>query len=136
MIKSRVRKFIPKWALSVYHYCVALLAAAWYRFPSKPVVVRGVTGTKGETITANFIWAVLQAGGKRTGLTGTAVLRLADRQMLNPYHMTMPNPFGIQRFLRELVEEGCTYCVIETTSEGMAQWRHVGIWYDIAVFTN
>ncbi len=122
--------------LSAYHYCMARLAAMWYGFPSRRMVVIGVTGTKGKTTAANFIWAVLEAAGKPAGLLSTAVIRIHDRQMLNPYHMTMPAPFTLQRFLREMADEGCTYCVVETTSEGLAQWRHAGIWYDFAVLTN
>ena len=135
-IKAFLRKLFPRWLLSLYHYAQARTAAAWYGFPSRRMVVIGVTGTKGKTTTANFIWAVLEAAGKRAGLLSTAIIRIHDRQMLNPYHMTMPAPFTLQRFLREMADEGCTYCVIETTSEGLAQWRHAGIWYDFAVLTN
>ncbi len=35
-----------------------------------------------------------------------------------------------------MIKEGCRYCLVETTSEGIQQSRHVGIHYDIAVFTN
>jgi len=35
-----------------------------------------------------------------------------------------------------MVQSGCQYAIIETSSEGIAQYRHVGIDYDIAVFTN
>lgn len=135
-MKAFIRKFLPRWLLSLYHYAQARAAAMWYGFPSRQMVVIGVTGTKGKTTAANFIWAVLEAAGKRTGLLSTAIIRIHDRQMLNPYHMTMPAPFTLQRFLREMADEGCTYCVIETTSEGLAQWRHSGIWYDFAVLTN
>jgi UDP-N-acetylmuramoyl-L-alanyl-D-glutamate--2,6-diaminopimelate ligase len=100
------------------------------------MVIIGVTGTKGKTTAANLIWAVLDAGGKRAGLISSALIRIGDRQMLNPFHMTMPGPWTLQRLLREMAEEGCTHCVLETTSEGLAQWRHVGLWYDIGVLTN
>jgi UDP-N-acetylmuramoyl-L-alanyl-D-glutamate--2,6-diaminopimelate ligase len=136
MFKSKLRKLIPKWAFSIYHYLQARLAAARYGYPSRRMVVIGVTGTKGKTSAANFIWAVLAAGGKKAGLVSTAVIRIDDRQMLNPYHMTMPSPFVLQGLLREMADEGCTHCVVETTSEGLAQWRHVGMWYDIAVLMN
>ncbi|MBM3256855.1 MAG: UDP-N-acetylmuramoyl-L-alanyl-D-glutamate--2,6-diaminopimelate ligase [Candidatus Liptonbacteria bacterium] len=135
-MKKTIRSFTPRWVLSAYHYLRAFAAAGWYKFPSRGMVVIGVTGTKGKTTAANFLWAVLQAGGKQTGLISTALIRVGDKQMLNPYHMTMPGPFELQKFLRLMVNEGCTHCVIETTSEGLAQWRHIGIWYDVAVFTN
>ncbi|MCR4328785.1 MAG: UDP-N-acetylmuramoyl-L-alanyl-D-glutamate--2,6-diaminopimelate ligase [Patescibacteria group bacterium] len=135
-IKKTLRRIIPQWALSLYHYGMARIAEVRYGFPSRKIVVIGVTGTKGKTTASNFIWAVLTAGGKKTGLLSTAVIRIGDRQMINAYHMTMPGPFTLQRFLKDMVDDGCTHCVIETTSQGLAQWRHVGIWYDVAVFTN
>ncbi len=136
MMKSKFKKLLPRWALSAYHCIKAYYAAAWNKFPSRGMVIVGVTGTKGKTTTANYIWAVFTAGGKRTGLVSTAIIRMGDKQMLNPYHMTMPGPFVLENLLRVMKEEGCTHCVIETTSEGLAQWRHIGIWYDIAVLTN
>jgi UDP-N-acetylmuramoyl-L-alanyl-D-glutamate--2,6-diaminopimelate ligase len=38
--------------------------------------------------------------------------------------------------LRAMVDAGCTYAVIETSSQGIVQSRHIGINYDVVVFTN
>lgn len=135
-IKSKIKKLIPEWLISFYHLALAVLAAFYYGFPSKKMVVIGITGTKGKTSAANFIWAVLNSAGFRAGLMGTANIRIGDIEMPNKYHMTMPGRFILQRFLGEMVKAGCEYCVVETTSEGIKQWRHWGIYYDIAVFTN
>lgn len=134
--KKVVRGLVPEWLLSIYHYLLALAAAIRYGFPSRRVVIIGVTGTKGKTSTANFIWSCLSAGGMKTGVITTANIRIGDREILNAYHMTMPSPFTIQRLLRQMVDAECTHCVIETTSEGLKQHRNVGIEYDIGVFTN
>ncbi len=122
--------------ISFYHFCVAALAAFWYGFPSKKMIVIGITGTKGKTSAANFIWSVLNAADFKTGLIGTANIRIGDIEMLNKYHMTMPGRFILQKLLKRMAGAGCKYCVVETTSEGIKQWRHFGIFYDIAVFTN
>lgn len=119
-----------------YHYVVALFAALYYGFPSRHMVVIGVTGTKGKTSTANFIWSVLHAADMKAGLLSTVNIKIHDREMLNPFHMTMPGRFRIQKFLYEMKRRGITHSVIETTSEGIKQSRHSGIAYDIAVFTN
>ena len=99
-------------------------------------MVIGVTGTKGKTSTANFIWSVLMAGGHRTGIISTANIRIGEKEFLNPRHMTMPGRFVIQKLMAEMVKNGCQYCVVETTSEGLKQHRQVGIYYNIGVFTN
>ncbi|MBU1890619.1 UDP-N-acetylmuramyl-tripeptide synthetase, partial [Patescibacteria group bacterium] len=41
-----------------------------------------------------------------------------------------------QALLRKMVREKCDYAIIETTSEGIKQYRHWGIYYDVSVFTN
>ncbi len=135
-MKKAFRTLIPERLLSLYHYFLALAAAVWYGFPSRHIVPIGITGTKGKTSTANFIWSCLSAGKILTGIITTANIRIGDREILNAYHMTMPGPFTIQRLLREMVRAGCTHCVIETTSEGLKQHRETGLQYDIAVFTN
>ncbi len=131
------KKILPPWLLSLYHFCIAHLAALRYLYPSRSMIVIGVTGTKGKTTTANFIWSCLSAGGCNTGLISTANIRIGkDEESLNHFHMTMPGRFHIQRIMKEMKEAGCTHCIIETTSEGIKQWRHAGIFYDIGLFTN
>ncbi|MBI4253038.1 UDP-N-acetylmuramyl-tripeptide synthetase [Candidatus Uhrbacteria bacterium] len=135
-MKKILKRALPHRWLSAYHYLTALLAAIAYGFPAKKMIVIGVTGTKGKTTTANFIWACLMAGGYKTGMIGTANIRIGEREFLNSYHMTMPGRFIIQKLMAEMVKSGCTHCIVETTSEGIKQYRHIGISYDIGVFTN
>ncbi len=131
-----LKRLVPEPLRLLYHYAFGHFAAFVYRYPSRHMVVIGVTGTKGKTTTANFIWACLEAAGCRAGLIGSANIRIHNREMLNPYHMTMPGRFTLQHLLADMRKAGCTHCVVETTSEGTKQWRHLGIWYDAAVFTN
>lgn len=135
-MKKLIQKFLPDTFLLFYHYLVAVLGALLYGFPSKKMIVIGVTGTKGKTSTINFIWSCLNAGGYKTGMISTANTRIGEKETLNMRHMTMPGRFAIQKMLAQMVRVGCTYCIIETTSEGLKQYRHIGIDYDIAIFTN
>jgi len=48
----------------------------------------------------------------------------------------MPGRWKIQKFLAEAVRAGCQFVVLEITSEGIKQKRHLGIKFDAAVFTN
>ncbi|MFA4954797.1 MAG: UDP-N-acetylmuramoyl-L-alanyl-D-glutamate--2,6-diaminopimelate ligase [Patescibacteria group bacterium] len=135
-LKKLLKKILPTGALSYYHLALAHVAAAFYGYPSEKLTIVGITGTKGKTTAANFIWACLQAAGHKTGLIGTANIRLGDEERLNEYHMTMPGPLVMQKLLAEMVKAGCTHAVFEVTSEGVNQWRHAGINFDFAVFTN
>ncbi|HYC34472.1 MAG TPA: UDP-N-acetylmuramyl-tripeptide synthetase [Candidatus Paceibacterota bacterium] len=135
-MKSLIRKFTPKWLLSFYHYSLALLSNLVYMMPSRKLIVIGITGTKGKTSASNYIWSVLQSGGIKTGILTTANIRIGEWEEDNSYHMTMPGRFFAQRMLRRMVKEGCEVAVVETTSQGIAQFRHLGIRYDVAIFTN
>ena len=135
-MKNIIKKIIPEKILIRYHYCIAHVASWWYGYPSRKMAVIGITGTKGKTSTANFIWSVLSAGGYKTGLIGTANIRTGDKEIMNPYHMTMPKPFVLQRILRDMYRAGCTHVIMEATSEGMKLGRHIGIDFDIGIFTN
>ncbi len=135
-MKKLLRKLIPENALLQYHRAMAWVAALVYGFPAKKLIVIGVTGTKGKTTTANFVWSVLMAGEIKTGIITTANIRIGNQEVMNKYHMTMPGRFVIQKQLRRMVQEGCWVAIVETTSEGLKQYRHTGVYYDIGVFTN
>ncbi len=135
-MKEQIKKLIPEFALSTYHRMRGLHAAFKNGFPAKNMIVIGVTGTKGKTSTANYIWSVLHAGGYSTGLISSANFRIDAHEESNPYHMTMPSPYIIQKKIREMRKKDVTVLVIEMTSEGMKQYRHIGVPVDIAVFTN
>ncbi len=135
-MKSFLKKIIPASLVIAYHKLQAFCAAVYYRFPTKKLVVVGITGTKGKTSAANYVWSVLTAGGKAAGLIGTANIRIGTEERLNTHHMTMPGPWILQKLFREMVSKKCTHVVLEATSEGMKYYRHIGILFDTAIFTN
>lgn len=50
--------------------------------------------------------------------------------------MTMIGRFALQRLLRRMANAHCQYAIIETTSQGIEQFRHIGINFDIVLCTN
>lgn len=135
-MKSLLRKIIPKFAIRWYHLVLVELAALWYGYPSKEMVIIGVTGTKGKSSTSYLIAKILEGAGHKVGLTSTVLFKINEKEWLNPYKMTMLGRFALQKLLREMVKSGCEYAVVETSSEGILQSRHRGIDFDVAVFTN
>src|SRR3990167_3479770 len=105
-MKKLLKKLLPEKFVLAYHYFVALFATLYYGFPSKKMIVIGVTGTKGKTSTINFIWSCLTAGGCKTGIISTANIRIGEKEFLNKYHMTMPGRFTIQKLMAQMIKNG------------------------------
>jgi UDP-N-acetylmuramoyl-L-alanyl-D-glutamate--2,6-diaminopimelate ligase len=137
---SRIKHYLPKFLLRallpVYHFSLALLGATIYGFPSRKLVVIGVTGTKGKTSTTEILNNIFEANGASTAVLGTLRFKIGERSDRNLRKMTMPGRFFVQKFLRDAVREGCTHAIIEMTSEGAVQFRQRFIDMDALIFTN
>lgn len=120
----------------IFHFLIPQLADYYYGFPGKKMIVIGVTGTKGKSTTCRYIASVLEAAGHKVGLMSTVEFQIGDKKWLNDKKMSMLGRGAIQKMLSEMVKAGCKYAVVETSSEGILQFRHLGVHYDIAVFTN
>jgi len=55
-----------------YHFVIAWLAAYYYAFPSRRLIVIGVTGTTGKTSTVSLLASILNDNGYPAGYTSTA----------------------------------------------------------------
>ncbi|MFH1620583.1 MAG: UDP-N-acetylmuramoyl-L-alanyl-D-glutamate--2,6-diaminopimelate ligase [Patescibacteria group bacterium] len=131
-----IKKIIPASLLDVYHLVLSWIAAVLYRHPSKKLIVVGVTGTNGKTTTSYLVSKALESVSDKTGCATTALFKIGEKEWLNDTKMTMLGRFELQRLLRDMLKAGCTYAVIETSSQGILQHRHRNIEYDVAVFTN
>jgi UDP-N-acetylmuramoyl-L-alanyl-D-glutamate--2,6-diaminopimelate ligase len=97
----------------------------------------GVTGTDGKTTTSNFIYHILQAAGLRTGMISTVNAQIGDEVLDTGFHVTTPEAFDTQRYLRQMVDAGLSHAVLEMTSIGLVQQRGARPReFDIAVVTN
>lgn len=139
-ILRKIEKLIPKKLYKagqpIYHFLLAIVGMIIYRFPARKMIMIGVTGTKGKTSTANFIYSVLSETGEKVGLISTANIKIGEKDIVNKYHMSMPGRFILQKFFRKMKNEKCKYVVCEVTSEGIKQFRHLGLFLDISIFTN
>lgn len=145
-----VKKLIPKSVFTffqpTYHAILAYAGALLYGFPSRKLKVIGVTGTKGKSTVVYLISKLLEvqlpsreklnfrSGG--VAVCGSLGFKIKDKEWPNTLKMTMPGRFRLQKLMAEAVKAGCEYFVLEVTSEGIKQKRHLGIIFDCAVFTN
>ena len=138
-ILSIIKKYIPKKIFKllqpIYHYFMAWLAAFFYGFPSEKIIVIGVTGTTGKTTSTYLIAETLKGAGYKVGYTSTAMFNNGKKEWLNNKKMTMVGRFFTQKMLKDMVKNKCHFAIIETTSEGVVQFRHRFINYDFLVFT-
>ncbi len=135
-MKKILKKIIPSKALSFYYLLYPLLGVLWYRFPSKKLIVIGITGTNGKTTVAHFTADILKEAGFAVATMSSVYFEIKGKQKKNMLKMTMPGRLKLQKFLRQAVNSGCQYAVLEVTSEGIKQFRHKFIDFDIAVLTN
>lgn len=120
----------------LYHKCRAIMANITYGFPSRNMVVIGVTGTNGKTTTCNIIAKALRESGKKICMFTTVNIIIGDEEYTNETKMTSPDAFELQRILKIAKNEGCEYAIIETASHGIKMHRIWWIDYDICVLTN
>jgi UDP-N-acetylmuramoyl-L-alanyl-D-glutamate--2,6-diaminopimelate ligase len=109
---------------------MARLAAAFFDFPSRELVMAGVTGTNGKTTVTHLLAAIFEAAGLSAHVIGT----LGGAR-------TTPEATELQPILAELRDvrraSGIPAGVaMEVSSHALVQSRVDGIHFDVAVFTN
>jgi UDP-N-acetylmuramoyl-L-alanyl-D-glutamate--2,6-diaminopimelate ligase len=116
---------------------LGLLAAAYHDFPSREMLVIGVTGTDGKTTTSTLIHSILKlATGGTAGYISTIAADLGGVTTDTGLHVTTPGAPQVQGYLAQMRDNGLTHAVLEMTSHGLAQGRLNGVDIDAAVITN
>ncbi|MCD5396540.1 MAG: UDP-N-acetylmuramoyl-L-alanyl-D-glutamate--2,6-diaminopimelate ligase [Candidatus Pacebacteria bacterium] len=135
-MKKIIKKFVPAFLLSWYHFLLAFLGAFFYGFPSKKIKVIGVAGTDGKSTVVSLITKILEKAGYKVASISSIRFKIGAKEWQNTLKMTMPGRLKIQKFLREAVKAKCQYAVLEVTDEGIKQYRHRYIDFQVAVLTN
>ena len=132
-----LRNHIPhSWVNTLRHYPTALLAAAYYQYPSRLLFIIGITGSDGKTTTTNGIYHLLQTANLKTGMLSTISAKIGNQNINTGLHVTTPDPWPLQKLIKSMVDHNAKYAVLETTSHGWAQHRLFGTNFDIGVITN
>ncbi len=121
---------------ALWHFPLAVFAAIYFGFPARKLKVIGITGTNGKTTTTQLTMKILQEAGKKVAMASTINFVMDGEEKVNVSKFTTLSSWQLERFLREAVDIGCEYAVIETSSHAIDQYRIFGIPYEIAVMTN
>lgn len=111
-----------------------VLAARFYRDPSKEMFCFGVTGTNGKTSITYMIESILGRYKIPVGVLGTVNHHLGEQVW--PSDMTTPDPISLQQRLREMREAGAKAIAMEVSSHALAQSRADAVQWNAAIFTN
>ena len=122
-------------AVLPYHLAQSIAANLKYHSPAKKLRVIGVTGTNGKTTTCFMIWNMLNQAGFRTGLMTTVAWGI-DKLKPELGHMTTVDANTLNRRIAEIKNQDAEFLVLEVTSHALAEFRTLGIPFEIAVFTN
>ena len=125
---------VPNIIVSNTKRAMAVLADAIYHQPSKKLHLIGITGTNGKTTTSHIIEKILADFGKKTGLIGTMYMKLGQTKF--EVKNTTPESLTLQRYFKQMVDEGIEATVMEVSSHALDEGRVHGCDFDVAVFTN
>lgn len=133
----RVQKLIPHFFVNFFkHLPLAVLANLSNGFPARGITVIGVTGTDGKTTTVNMIYKILKDAGEPVSMVSTINAVIGGKSYDTGFHVTSPNPFMVQKFLRQAKKNKDRYFILEVTSHALDQFRTFGVHFNIGVVTN
>jgi UDP-N-acetylmuramoyl-L-alanyl-D-glutamate--2,6-diaminopimelate ligase len=138
--RKTVKRLIPSNFFSMVEPYGHLTEAVFFNtingFPARGLKVIGVTGTNGKTSTSFMIHRMLQEAGYNTALLTTVAWGIGEDIKPQIQHYTnVPVPELMQR-LKLIRAAKVDWVVLETTSQGLAQYRVWGVPYSVAVMTN
>ena len=113
---------------------LALMASNFFDSPSENLRLVGVTGTNGKTTIASLLYQLFKNAGFKVGLISTVKV-MVDNTMYEATHTT-PDSLMINRYLKEMNDEGVEFCFMEISSHGIHQNRTEGLKFEGGIFSN
>lgn len=113
---------------------LAIMASNYYGSPSSNLKLVGVTGTNGKTTIATLLFQLFKKAGYKVGLLSTVVIKVDDKDYKATH--TTPDSLTINRYLKEMNDEGVEFCFMEVSSHGIHQNRTEGLEFTGGIFTN
>ncbi len=130
-----LRAGVPTLLVRDARMAAAVLANHFYGYPSRELKLIGVTGTNGKTTTTYILESILSDQGFQTGLMGNIHVKIGSEYRENKATNTQ-EALELQRILRDMVEAGTDYALMEVSSHGLDMGRVKGCRFRTGIFTN
>jgi UDP-N-acetylmuramyl-tripeptide synthetase len=125
---------VPLFIQSGTRSVIGHLASAFYDFPTREMIMIGITGTNGKTTSSYILEKLIQAAGGEPGVMGTINIRYLD--VVVEANLTTPEAIELHKYFRMMADRGVTHVIMEVSSHGLEQERVSSIMFDVALFTN
>jgi UDP-N-acetylmuramoyl-L-alanyl-D-glutamate--2,6-diaminopimelate ligase len=112
----------------------ALVAASFYKYPTRDLISIGITGTNGKTTVSTLLYQIFEAVGRDTGLIGTVETRIGAEALKSS--RTTPEAPELQALAAVMRERHMRHLVMEVSSHALSLNRIKGSHFAIAAFTN
>jgi len=115
---------------------LAKLASEFYGNPTKNLKLIAATGTNGKSTVIALIKHILETQGSKVASIGTVGYDVVGK--IYEAKLTVPRQTELYKLFREAVDNGAEYCVVEASSQALAQDRfgEEVFAFECAVFTN
>ena len=136
LVETPASTELPQIQVTDSRAALAAVSAEFFGHPSHDLGVIGITGTDGKTTTSHLVDHILRSSGLGTGMVGTVAIRIGQSEHFHPSRQTTPESNDIQRYLRQMADDGVEWAILEATSHGLAMHRLDSVRFTIGAVTN
>lgn len=134
LCEKQVQVNIPQIVVSSTRKALSKVFSCFYDNPQKKLKIIGLTGTNGKTTTSFLIKSILEESGKKVGLIGTQGAFIGKQFFQTG--LTTPDPQLLFKLLKQMVDFGVEYVVMEVSAHALALDKTEGIVFEVGVLTN
>ena len=134
LCEKQVQVNIPQIIVSSTRKALSKVFSCFYDNPQNKLKIIGLTGTNGKTTTSFLIKSILEESGKKVGLIGTQGAFIGKQFFQTG--LTTPDPQLLFKLLKQMVDFGVEYVVMEVSAHALALDKTEGIVFEVGVLTN
>ena len=134
LCEKQVQVNIPQIVVSSTRKALSKVFSCFYDNPQNKLKIIGLTGTNGKTTTSFLIKSILEESGKKVGLVGTQGAFIGKQ--LFQTGLTTPDPQFLFKLLKQMVDFGVEYVVMEVSAHALSLDKTEGIVFEVGVLTN